>query len=197
MTIPDTTQQTTPPAGDPVAPDAPQADAPVTPEPDATPERTYTQAEYRQVQNEAKNLRARLRELEAAQQSTAPALEATQAERDAARAELATLAEEVRGYRLRAAIADAARADETLRAADPDLVARLIEGVEWGEDGKPKGVRDGLRRLAERYPQVFAAPTATPARVGQLPAAGSNVAREISQQDVIAQKRRTADYPPL
>jgi hypothetical protein len=166
------------------------------PEAEPTPtERTYTAAEHRAVQNEAKNLRARYRELEATVAGHAPALEAVQTELAAARAELAALVDEARGYRLRSAIADAARNDDTLRGVDAELAARLIDGVEWGDDGKPKGVTAALKRVVERFPQVAAAPTP---RTPQPPAgSGIGAQRTITTEDVILQKRQSDGYSPF
>lgn len=184
------TTEPTPPAGDTPSPDAALVVV-AEPEPTAAPERTYSAAEYRAVQNEAKNLRSRLRELEVTAAGHTPALEATAAERDAARAELAALSDEVRGHRLRTAIAEVARSNDDLGTLDPALAQRLLDDVEWDEAGRPKGLAAKVRALVAQYPQLLTTPTR-----GLLPQAPANgAAPRVREDDVIAQKRR--NYPAL
>lgn len=180
----------TPPAGaapvEPVTPPAEPAPAPAaSPAEPETSARTYTAAEYREVVSEARNLRARLRETEQTAGQHGAALEAARADADALRAQLATASEALRAYRLRDAIADTARASDDLRGIDPDLAARLVE-VEYGEDGRPKGLTAALKSLVERYPQI--AGPARPRVPAQPPAGGAPPAG--NDADVAAQKRR-------
>lgn len=137
---------------------------------DETTERTYSAAEMRAVKNEARNLRDRLRKIEAQIEAHPAALEAATREAEALRSQAATTAERLRGYVLRDAIAAAGADDDAadLRVSDPVAAARLIEGVEWGDDGAPKNVPAALRRLLRQHPVLAAQP---PARAAQ-PAAG-------------------------
>lgn len=185
---------TTSPAGVTPPPSAPPTPAPVAasapaPEPETEPPaRTYTAAEYREVVSEARNLRARLRETEQTAGQHGAALEAARAEAETLRGQLAAAHDALRGYRLRDAIAETAREDgaDDLRGLDPELAARLIEGVEYGEDGAPKGLGPALRRLLKRYPQIAGA---APPRVPPQPPAGRRPAGA-GDADVAAQKRR-------
>lgn len=182
----------TPPAGEttPATAPAPVA-SPETTDADAP---TLSPAEARELRREAQSLRRRLREVEGlqttSQQETATQVAALQAELDALRATHSAAADALRAYRLRDAIAETAEADDAtdLRGVNPELAARLIEGVEWGDDGRPKGLGPALRKLLKRYPQIAAAP----ARVPSQPPAGGNgrVARQTLDDDILAQKRR-------
>lgn len=184
---------TTPPAGDAAAPTTPPAgdegrrDEPA--------ERTYTAAEYRAVQNEAKNLRARLREAEQSATTAAPALEAAQRDADALRAELAGIRERLRGYELRDAIAEATRADDAadLAGLDPALAARLIE-VEYGDDGRPKALSAALRKLVKQYPQLANGAPRVPA---QPSAQGGGRPAPARPDDIKQAKLREGGYHPL
>lgn len=180
----------TPPAGETTPATAP---APVaSPETTDADAQTLTAAEARELRREAQSLRRRLREVEGQQttsaQETATQVAALQAEFDALRATHSAAADALRAYRLRDAIAETARASDDLRGVDPDLAARLVEGIEWGEDGKPKGLAAALKSLVTRYPQIAAAP----ARIPSQPPAGGNgrVARQTLDDDILAQKRR-------
>lgn len=167
----------TPPAAQPAAP--PPA---TTPADDETSERTYSAAEVRALKNEAKNLRARLREVEAQAAGHPAALEAATRDAEALRGQVASLSDRLRAYVLRDAISEAGRDDEAgdLRGVNADLAARLIEGVEWGDDGAPKGVAPALRKLIKRYPEIAAA---TPARPAQPPAGGGQARATLAQAD--------------
>lgn len=175
---------------DPIGPTDAPVDAPpagdVAPAPAAEPaanERTYSPAEYRAVQNEAKNLRMRLRDIEGAATQHSAALEAAKSEAEAIRAAHASATEELRAHRLRQAISEAGRGDDDLRGIDPDLVAPHLSGVEWGDDGKPKAVAAALRDVVKRFPQLVSAP-----RVPTQPPAGSAITTAASG-DLVAQKR--------
>lgn len=171
----------------------PEGDAPATPSPPAgeatpptpAPERTYTAAEFREVQSEARNLRARLRAAEEAAAPLAPALEAARGEADALRSQVASLTERLRAYELRDAIAAAAREEEGLQSLDAELAARLVEGVEY-EAGAFKGLSAALKRLVKKYPQLAPAP-----RVPAQPAAGGQPgAPAVDLSELAAAKRR-------
>ena len=168
----------------PAAPDAESS----TPVVEPTTERTYSAADYRAVQNEAKNLRARLREIEAQAAERANAVTTVQAELETIRTAHAAAAEELRTHRLRLAVTEATRKDESLRGLDPDLILPHLR-VEW-DDGKPKGVGAALKDVIERFPQL-AAPVAP--RVPAQAAAGKS--NGVSLDPLIAAKRQ--QYPNL
>ena len=160
----------------------------------ATTDRTYTQAEYKVVQNEARNLRQRLRDLETQHGTVAQTAEVLRSDLEAIRTERETLLSETRTYRLRDAISAAANGDEALRGIDPGLAVRLIEGVEWGEDGKPKGIAAKLKALVSEYPQLVAqAGPRLPVQRSAATAPGATVTTE----QVIKQKRESGRYPTM
>jgi hypothetical protein len=177
----------TPPVGDAPTPETPPAGDPAEPT-----TRIYTAAEFRAVQNEAKNLRARLRDLETTVTGHAPALEALRAEAETARSQVAALTDEARGYRLRQAISDAGRDADDLRGIDPDLVAPHLTGVEWGDDGRPKAIAAALRGVLKRFPQIAATPAP---RVPTQPPAGGG--RPAGDAAVITQEKRSLIGRPL
>jgi hypothetical protein len=160
----------------------------------ATTERTYTAAEYKAVQNEARNLRQRLRDLETQHNTVAQTAEVLRSDLEAFRSERETLLSETRTYRLRDAISAAANGDDALRGLDPALAARLIEGVEWGDDGKPKGIGAKLKTLVSEYPQLVAASgPRLPVQRSATTAPGATVTTD----QVIEQKRRSGRYPTM
>jgi hypothetical protein len=154
---------------------------------DTDTERTPTLAELKAAKKEAQHLRTRLRELEASTTDAATQL-STPRER------LTTLEAEVRGHRLHAAISAEAAKDEALRGLDPALAAKLIEGVEWSEDGKPKGIGASLKTLVTTYPQLVA--NAGP-RLAPQGSATSPVTTGLSTEQLVEQKRRSGMYPAL
>jgi hypothetical protein len=162
--------------------------APVAATADPVDEPVITAAEARELRREAQSLRRRLREIEGVQTTTQSEAQqqvaSLQAELDALRASHGQATEALRAYRLRDAIAETARGSDDLRGLDPDLAARLVE-VEYGDDGKPKGLTAALRGLVERYPQIAAGP-----RVSAQPPAGKAQAAAVVTDDLIAQKRR-------
>ena len=173
----------TPQAGE--TQDAPAASA------EPTTERTFSAAEFRAVQNEAKNLRARLREIEGAAKGHQDAVATTRAELEATQARYAAAAEELRTHRLRSAVAAVAREDEALRGVDPDLVLPHLK-IEWADDGTPKGVAAALKDVAKRFPSIV--PSAAPGPRVPTQSAASN-AQPAAAPDLVAQKRRL--YPTL
>ena len=182
----------------PVTTDAPAADVVTTETAPAavtdTNERTYTAAEYKSVQNEARNLRQRLRDLETQHGTATQATEALRGDLDAVRSERETLLSETRTYRLRDAISDAAKADEALRDIDPALASRLIEGVEWGDDGKPKGIAAKLKALVGEYPQLVAqAGPRMPVQRSATTAPGGGVTTD----QVVQLKKASGRYPTM
>lgn len=192
---------TTPPAGDepqtPTTPTPPAgAETMTAPTPAKTAERTYSEADYRAVQNEARNLRTRLREAEQTGSQHQSALEALQADTNSLRTRLAAAEDSLRAYRLRDAIAETARADDAgeLHGLDPELAARLLESVEYDEDGQPKSLKTALGKLVKRYPQLAAA--AAP-RTPAQPAAGTAQRATPSATQLKEQKRRDQRYTPL
>jgi hypothetical protein len=169
---------TEPQAGAAPAPEAAAATPPagtLTDAPPAGAERTYSPAEYREVQNEAKNLRRRLKELEdrqaAAEQAGMSEAERARAERDEARGQLEGASAELRAYRLRDAI-EAAVQPPTLpvegggEQANPlhgisaRLAVKLLDAgaVEADEAGqfKPAALRKALAALAAEFPEIRA-----------------------------------------
>jgi len=159
--------------------------------PAGDPARTYTQAEFRAVQNEARNLRARLKAAEDAAAAATPALEAVRGEAETLRGQVAAATEELRTFRLRQAIVEAGRDADDLRGIDPDLVAPHLGGVEWGDDGRPRAVAAALRGVLKRFPQI--APAAP--RVPSQPPAGG--ARPVGDSTAIAQEKRGQFGRPL
>lgn len=155
--------------------ETPEADAPPPAGETATPERTYSPAEFRAVQNEAKNLRARLREIEAQAAERANTVTATQAELETIRTAHAAAAEELRTHRLRLAIATTSREDEALAGIDADLVLPHLR-VEWNDDGTPKGVLAALRDAVKRFPTLVPVATPNAPRVPAQTAAGKSTA---------------------
>jgi hypothetical protein len=178
---------------EPVA--APLVDALPVPDPapvaesdrDTDTERTPTLAELKAAKKEAQQLRAKLREIEASATDATTQLSST-------RERLASLEVEVRGHRLHAAISAEAAKDEALRGLDPALAAKLIEGVEWSDDGKPKGIGASLKALVTTYPQLVA--SAGP-RLAPQGSAVAPVVTGLSNEQLIEQKRRSGMYPAL
>lgn len=142
--------------------------------PAAADGRTYSPAEYREVQNEAKNLRRRLKELEDRQAEAERAKLTEQERKDAdltaATERLSAVERELQGYRLRDAI-EAAVGPATLpqeggaepqanplHGISPKLAARLIDAasLEVDEAGqfKPGALRKALAALAAEYPEI-------------------------------------------
>lgn len=177
----------------PDAEEQPETPAPEagTPAPDAPPAgesdapRTYTAAEFRAVQSEARNLRARLREIETQHANATAAQEAARGEAETLRAQAASLLDEVRGHRLQSAIAAAVTTDADLAGLDVELATRLVEGVEWGDDGRPKAIAAALRKLTRQYPQLI-----TPPRVPTQPPAGQTRAPAADDATINREKRR-------
>lgn len=170
------------------APPAPAPAAESTPQTD----RTYTAAEYRQVVNEAKNLRARLREVESTHNGVA-------AEVDQLRASLAGIHDEVRGYRLRDALRELSR-DEAYSGLDVELVAQLVK-AEFGDDGKPKGLNAAVKALIERHPNLRTgnpvSTTPPTPRIPVQPAASGAPPKPATKDAIIEAKRRSGEYLPI
>jgi hypothetical protein len=171
--------------------ETPEVEAPP-PAGETTPERTYSPAEFRAVQNEAKNLRARLREIEAQAAERANTVTATQAELESIRTAHAAAAEELRTHRLRLAIVTASRDDDALAGIDADLVLPHLR-VEWNDDGTPKGVLGALRDAVKRFPSLVPAAASSAPRVPAQTAAGKSTAGSLDP--LIAAKRQL--YPNL
>jgi hypothetical protein len=169
--------------------ETPEVEAPP-PAGESTPERTYSPAEFRAVQNEAKNLRARLREIEAQAAERANTVTATQAELEAIRTAHAAAAEELRTHRLRLAIVTASREDEALSGIDADLVLPHLR-VEWNDDGTPKGVLAALRDAVKRFPSLVPAQAPNAPRVPAQTAAGKSAS---GTTDAAVQAKRNL-YP--
>lgn len=171
----------TPPAGTTTDAAPAAADAP-----------TLTPAEARALRNEAKNLRTRLRDLEAkeAEAQRAQLSEAERIrgdlEREAARA--SALEAEVRGYRLRDAIEAAVgpatlpvegggEQENPLHGISPRLAVRLLDpaSVETDEAGayKPAALRRALQALASEYPEIRPAAPPPPAYPAQRGVSGN------------------------
>jgi len=153
---------------------------------DEPSERTYTAAEVKALKREAQALRTRLREVEASTSDATTQLSAT-------RERLTSLESEARSYRLRDAITAAANTDEALRGLDAALAAKLVEGVEWSDDGKPKAVGAALKTLVAQYPQLVA--QAGPRLVAQ--GSASAPAPAVSVDRVIEIKRKSGNYPTM
>jgi hypothetical protein len=140
---------------------------------ETTEERVYTRAEVQAIKREAQALRTRLRAAEDEAKNHRTTAETTRSEIDTLRTQHAEATDLLRSYRLRDAIAQACDADEALRGTNPELVALLIT-VEYGEDGKPKALKEAIKAVLARYPELAPRP-----RVPQQSRAGGNATGSI------------------
>lgn len=154
---------------------------------DSAEERVYTKAEVQAIKREAQALRARLREAEALIEARSADHTALSQTAEQAQAHAHALLDEVRGYRLRDTIARECAEDEAWRGLNADMLARLVT-VEWDDQHQPTGVRDGIKAVLKRYPELV-----PQAKIIAQPSANGKAKRDTGS--AVAQKRSL--YPTM
>lgn len=144
--------------------------SPQTP-PAADPPKAFDAAYVEELRREAATYRTKLRE---AQTALKEREEAGLSETDKLRKQLEAVAQQATAQRqaLRAERARVAVMTEaTAQGLDPALAAELLtpDKLEYDDDDRPKGIRQALKSLAERFPalQPSQARSANPARGAQ------------------------------
>lgn len=110
--------------------------------------------ELSQKNNEAKNLRQRLKSVDTDLSSTKEQLQAAEVERDALR-------ERLHAIELEKAFGAAAR-DQKIGAKNPERLFKLVDksSLTLKEDGSIEGVDKVLKQLKDEWPEMFSSGTA-------------------------------------